>query len=180
MYDVFVKQCVIRPQFIYLERAYNDYRTDSRPCKRGATNQCAVRMSIALARAGFGLESFQPPSRVHDGDGACRTGGIAHVLGAQELARFLRRTMFEPRVSFASGGSGCANTFQQIRCLRGILYFNNCFTREGENTAQGDHIDLFNGERYFNEIIHPRAGGDETRGGRLFERADQVWFWRLA
>ncbi|MEI8374766.1 MAG: hypothetical protein WCJ35_18230 [Planctomycetota bacterium] len=38
---------------------------------------------------------------------------------------------------------------------------------------------LFNGQQYYNQIIHPHAGGNETTGGNLFGRADQVWFWHL-
>jgi hypothetical protein len=45
--------------------------------------------------------------------------------------------------------------------------------------ARGDHIDLFDGEQYFNQIIPPEAGGDETTGGSLFARADAVRFWPL-
>jgi hypothetical protein len=181
MYNVFIEQCVIRPQYVFLERAYNDYRTNSRPCRRGAANQCAVRMSIALGRAGFGLEAFQPRARVHSGDGACQTDGIPHVLGAEELAVFLRRTLGPP-IPFrqTAPGQGCASAFESIQGQRGILYFDNCFTRAGETARSGDHIDLFNGRQYFNQIIHPQAGGDELTGGSLFGRAGQVWFWPLS
>jgi hypothetical protein len=180
MYEPFVQQCVIRPQYQYLARAYQDYRTNSTPCQRGVANQCAVRMSIALARAGYGLEAFQPAQRVHSGDGACHTNGVPHVLAALELARFLRLGLGAPLlISPRAHGGGCAHAFTQIRGQRGIVYFNNCFTRAGAVVQSGDHIDLFDGQRYFNQIIHPHAGGDETTGGDLFGRADQVWFWRM-
>jgi hypothetical protein len=179
MYEPFVQGCVSKPQYQFLERAYNDYRMDSKPCKQGAENQCAVRMSIALGRAGFGLESFQPSSRVHKGGKSCQTNGMAHVLGAEELARFLRQALFAPVVFQPGAKNGCAGAFQTVQRTRGILYFNNCFKRKGETHARGDHIDLFNGLQYYNQIIHPKAGGDETTGGDLFGRADQVWFWQL-
>ena len=53
MYEPYILQCVVRPQYAFLQRAYDDYRTNSTPCRRGVTNQCAVRMSIALGRSGF-------------------------------------------------------------------------------------------------------------------------------
>ena len=181
MWEVFVQQCVARPQYSLLERGYNDYRSNSRPCQRGATNQCAVRMSLALGRAGFGLESFTPRTRVHSGNGACQTNGLEHVLGALELATYLERSLGAPQNwRERTPNGGCAFVYALIQGQTGILYFNNCFTREGSTVRQGDHIDLFNGRQYFNEIIHPRAGGDETTGGSLFGRADGVRFWRLS
>lgn len=165
MYEIFVSACVSRPQYALLARGYNDYLVNSRPCQRGATNQCAVRMSIALGRAGFGLESFHPQNRVHSGNGHCQTNGVKHVLGANELAQFLSRDMASPsRIQPGAGQRGCQNAFQEIRGRRGIVYFNNCFTHQGATRQTGDHIDLFDGEQYFNQIIHPRAGGDETTG----------------
>src|SRR5689334_5028070 len=87
---IFVEQCVVRPSATLLEKAYQDYLTDSAPCKvPSVKNQCAVRMSIALARCGFGLESFSPQNRVHRNRSSCQQA-IPHVLGANELARFLK------------------------------------------------------------------------------------------
>jgi len=180
MYEPFISQCVVRPQYALLQRAYEVYRGNSQPCARGVANQCAVRMSIALGRSGFGLEGFMPQSRVHSGNGACHTDGMSHVLGALELATWLKRALGDPlNIRPQAGTSGCAHAFTQIRGQTGIVYFNNCFTRAGSAVQVGDHIDLFNGQQYYNQIIHPRAGGDETTGGDLFGRADQVWFWRL-
>src|SRR3954463_6617804 len=159
MYEVFIPACVERPQYQYLMRAYEDYRANSRPCMRGATNQCAVRMSIALGRSGFGLESFPRRERVHSGSGNCQTNGIKHVLGANELANWLRDTLADPTVIRpAAGQRGCAAAAQQLRGLQGIVYFNNCFAREAGGPQVGDHIDLFTGSQYYNQIIHPQAG----------------------
>jgi len=181
MYEVFVHQCVIRPQYQFLKQAYDTYLLDEgKPCQAGVSNQCAVRMSIALGRSGFGLESFQPRSRVHDGV-RCRTDGIAHVLGANELAQFLTRALFPPeQFSESKKGEGCASAYDKITGRKGIVYFNNCFTRGGETKKVGDHIDLFTGTQYYNQVIHPKAGGDESSVGSLFAAADGVWFWALS
>ena len=180
MYEPFLTMCVLRPQFGLLQRAYETYLGNSAPCQRGITNQCAIRMSIALGRAGFGLEGFQPRNRVHSGDRRCGTDGMSHVAGANELALWLRSALGRPQVIRPErSGGGCAHAFEQLRGHNGIVYFNNCFRREGSTAQSGDHIDLFNGRQYYNQILHPHAGGDETTGGSLFGRADEVWFWEL-
>lgn len=181
MYEPFIQQCVIRPQYALMQRAYETYKLDGgRPCQAGVTNQCAVRMSIALGRSGFGLESFNPRNRVHHGI-TCKTDGVEHVLGAEELARFLQWSLFAPSIyREKKKGGGCADAYSQISPSKGILYFNNCFTRGGEAKKVGDHIDLFNGTQYYNQIIHPKAGGNESSIGDLFAAADAVWFWTLA
>lgn len=148
MYEPFILQCVVRPQYAFLQRAYDDYRTNSMPCRRGATNQCAVRMSIALGRSGFGLEGFTPRTRVHSGTGACATNGMSHVLAALELAEYLKRALGQPVIIRPqSAGAGCAHAFTQIRGRTGIVYFNNCFTREGSTVQVGDHVDLLSVQR---------------------------------
>lgn len=176
---VLVQQCVARPP--YSDRGYNDYGSNPRSCQRGATDQCAVRMSLALGRAGFGLESSTPRTRVLSGNGACQTNGLEHALGAVELATHLERSPGAPQSwRERTPNGGCAFVCALIQGQTGILDFNNCFTREGSTVRQGDHIDLFHGRQYYNEIIHPRAAGGETTGGFPFGRAGGVRFWRLS
>jgi len=178
MYEVFVQQCVMRPQYLHLRRAYETYKLDhGLPCKGGVKNQCAVRMSIALARSGFGLESFEPRARVHKGV-KCQTDGIPHVLGAEELANFLSKTLFKPTAYSAAKKGGCASAYEQVSGRTGILYFNDCFKRD--DGSAGDHIDLFDGSKYYNQILHPKAGGNESSIGNLFAASNRVWFWQLA
>lgn len=90
-----------RPAYVLMETAYDDYATcvsgvtdPTKPCpQRGITNQCAVRMTVALVRCGFSLDAFTPRERVHRG----RCGlQVHHVIGAQELERYLRRVMGTP------------------------------------------------------------------------------------
>jgi hypothetical protein len=180
MYEPFIQMCVARPQYALLQRGYEAYRSNASPCRGGATNQCAVRMSIALGRAGFGLESFAPSNRVHSGGTRCGTDNMRHVLGAEELANFLTLSLGAPlTVRPRPRHSGCAHAIDQIRGQTGIVYFNNCFERAGSGIRQGDHIDLFNGQQYYNQILHPRAGGTESTVGNLFGAADQIRFWAV-
>src|SRR5258707_15363215 len=85
IYSMFVEECVNQPSADLMEKAYKDYVDDSEhptaasikeksaPCKDPSiANQCAVRMSIALARCGFDLEGFQPRRRVHVHNHACQ------------------------------------------------------------------------------------------------------------
>ena len=181
MYEPFVNQCVVRPQYALLQRGYEAYVSNSQPCRRTGPNQCAVRMSIALGRAGFGLEGFPSRQYVHSGDGGCATDGISHVTSAVALGTWLRSALGDPLIIRPpSGTTGCAQALEQIRGQTGIVYFNNCFTRQGATAQAGDHIDLFNGQSYYNNINRTEAGGDATTGGNLFGRADEVWFWRVA
>ena len=183
MYEPFITQCVARPQYALMQRAYGEYRANSRPCRRTGPNQCAVRMSIALGRAGFGLEGFPARASVHGGDARCGTDGMAHVAGAVALASWLRSALGQPTIFRPRTGSrGCAHALEQITGQTGIVYFNNCFTREGSTAQIGDHIDLFNGQNYFNDVNRVHAGGTESvgRANHLFGSADQVWFWPLS
>ena len=159
-----------------MERGYRDYVVDSAPCKAGVTNQCAVRMSVALERCGFSLAAFEPSRRIHNGRSSCLLS-LRHVLGAQELARYLARMWGEPE-KFRRSAARNAN--ETLAGRRGVIYFNNCFKRKKTDTIRkGDHIDLWTGSQYFNQIIHVGAGGDARSNARLFRRSDQVWFFQL-
>ena len=170
-----VNMCVVKPSYALMQRAYDDYRIDSAPCKSGVTNQCAVRMSVALLRCGFSLDAFQPQARVHRNRPVCQLS-VPHVLGAQELASYLRQMWGVPE-QFRGAALASAQTSLQGR--RGVIYFNNCFRRERGGPMVGDHIDLWTGTQYYNQIIHIGAGGDARAGSSLFDRADAVWFFLL-
>jgi hypothetical protein len=167
--------CVVKPLYTQMQRAYDDYRLDSAPCKAGVTNQCAVRMSVALERCGFSLDAFQPQNRVHRNRRSCQLT-VPHVLGAEELASYLRQMWGGPE-QFRGGTLQNAQTSLQFR--RGIIYFNNCFRRGSGGPMVGDHIDLWTGTQYYNQIIHVGAGGDARAGTSLFDRADAVSFFLL-
>jgi hypothetical protein len=75
-----------------MQEKYDEYRNDSAPCKSpGISNQCAVRMSLALVRNGFSLDNFPNQRRVHIGRAACALDDEPHVVGADELHRYLRQ-----------------------------------------------------------------------------------------
>ena len=159
-----------------MERAYRDYLADSAPCKNpDINNQCAVRMSVALGRCGFDLLGFPNRRRVHSGRRTCQLQ-VEHVVGARELADYLVTALCIPQRFDAKQADDARTT---LAGQRGIIYFNNCFRRTAGGPMIGDHIDLFDGTNYYNEIIRVTAGGDARSGTDLFRRADQVWFFPL-
>lgn len=175
-YTSLVNMCVIKPSYQLMQMAYNDYLVDSAPCKGGVTNQCAVRMSIALERCGFSLSAFDPARRVHHGRASCQVS-INHVLGANELARYLTRIWGSPERFNGQAGHNAATT---LNGRKGIIYFDNCFRRETGGPKTGDHIDLWTGTQYYNQLIHVGAGGDASASATLFTRAEGIWFYPLA
>ena len=166
---------VARPAMGNLRRAFNAYRLDSQPCKRRRMpNQCAIRLSIALYRSGFHLNGITGP--VHHSPRSCHLS-IPHVAGANQLASYLQRKLGTP-TKFRHQDH--ASAVRQLQGQQGIIYFDNCYRRRGRSAKQGDHIDLWVGDRYFNQILHVSAGGNSRPDAHLFEQADGgVWFWPL-
>jgi Type VI secretion system (T6SS), amidase effector protein 4 len=166
---------VERIQFSLMQSCYETYRTDARPCKNPSIdNQCAVRMSLALVRNGFSFDSFANQRRIHSGRASCQLGDEAHVVGANELHLYL----VSQWDTGLRGAGGDIRT--QIAGTPGIVYFNNCFHRgtDAEGTNTGDHIDLWNGTNYYNQILGIGAGGNARAGTDLFSRASYVrYFW---
>jgi hypothetical protein len=175
-YDSLVNVCIIKPSYQLMKMAYEDYRVDSAPCKAGVTNQCAVRMSVALHRCGFDIDNFDPARRVHRGRSRCQLS-VPHVLGANELARHLASQWGEPERYTRNAAHNAADV---LHSRTGVIYFNNCFQRAGQSSRRGDHIDLWNGTTYYNTIIHVGAGGDASASTPLFGRSDAVWFFPLS
>lgn len=175
-YPSLVNVCVLKPSYQLMQRAYSDYVVDSAPCKGGVTNQCAVRMSVALERCGFSLSAFDPANRVHRNRRSCQCD-VQHVLGANELARYLTRMWGVPETFNGDAGHNAATTLDG---RTGVIYFDNCFRRQADGPKTGDHIDLWTGTQYYNQIIYVGAGGDAGASATLFGRAEAVWFYPLS
>lgn len=163
-----------RPTFGQMRSLYEDYRADTMPCKYpGIENQCAVRMSLALVRNGFSLDNFPEQRRIHRGRSQCVVEDD-HIVGADELHQYLVRVW-----DAGLRGTGSA-ILPQISGTPGIIYFNNCFHRsaDAEGSNRGDHIDLWDGENYYNQILQVSAGGGTAVQSDLFATADYVrFFW---
>lgn len=98
-------------------------------------NQCAIRVSYALKKAGVSFATF-PQSRkcwVHPGDD--------HVLAAKELADWLERRPFSgiKSVEEVTGEDWRAKIVDRT----GIVCFEDYYAPD--ESSGGDHIDLWDG-----------------------------------
>lgn len=122
------------------------------PCLDGYSNQCAIRMSIALENSGVDLSTY-PGNKCSHG----------HARGAQGLANFLKKIWGPPTWTYIRNRSRAKRLLQSHH---GVIFFKNCFTRSGEAGRWGDHIDVW------------FLGGAQTYEN--FSGSDAVWFWKLA
>ncbi|MCY1287969.1 Type VI secretion system (T6SS), amidase effector protein 4 [compost metagenome] len=140
------------PAFINL---WNNYPSENHPCDGGWDNQCAIRMSITL-----NAERSIHVDRNTYSEPKC---GHGHARGAESLANWLwRRHLGRPAIY--TDGAAAKRT---LSGKTGIIFFKDCFTRQGERRAVGDHIDLWN--RGFTKTYDDPAN-----------LSAQVWFWELS
>lgn len=140
-----------QPSAYRLWQAY-PFPPDRSPCSDGYTNQCAIRMSIALEKCGVDLARYPGNKCTH-----------GHARGAQGLASYLKRIWGQPTWTYRRNRDRAASLLQ---AHNGLIFFKNCFTRSGESTREGDHIDVW----FF--------GKAQTYED--FTGSDEVWFWKLA
>lgn len=140
----------MKPEF---SRLWARYPSEQHPCAGGWANQCAIRLSISLNAEGtivINEKTYPEPKCAH-----------GHARGAESLANYLWKRIGKPKI-YADG----AKAKRAIVGESGIVFFKDCFVREGEITARGDHIDLW------------RLGTTKTYSDPP-NQAKQVWFWRL-
>ncbi|APA89874.1 type VI secretion system amidase effector protein Tae4 (plasmid) [Paraburkholderia sprentiae WSM5005] len=115
------------------------------------TDQCAIRMSVALHRVGIEMKSFSS-KLVHPLSGQATIGriilgGKATATRADELGEWLKLQPFGglPKAEDITG----QDWVSKVKGRTGIIQFSRYWTRDGESTANasGGHIDLWNGSR---------------------------------
>jgi len=105
---------------------------------KGYENQCAIKISLALANAGQKLDGFR---------GATVTvSGYRLAIRAEELASWLR-TSAPTKINYHRSLITGENWQNNIKNRTGIIFFQDYWKREGESKPTGDHIDLWNGSR---------------------------------
>jgi hypothetical protein len=167
---------VQKPSATALYATYLRYFSDDAPCgDQRIRNQCAVRLSVALVRCGFELrdQDFDDPARIHRGRSSCQLAED-HVVGAEELQRALVR-VWGPGELFTSQLTDVGRAI--IGGRWGIIYFNNCFTRLGQRLPRGDHIDLWTGTQYMNQVLCIGAGGNAAAQTDLFGRSSNRGYY---
>lgn len=115
-------------------------------------NQCAIRMSVALADSGISLDTFT-------GEFCWHNHGKRHVLRAQELADWIA----SQTLIFGNIDKKFSVTDKDFKGKLGIVFFRNFWGRGN----QGDHIDLWYGD-------YMAKGASD-----YFIKSEEVWFWRL-
>ena len=174
-WNVLASAPVAKPAYLFLEKAYEDYRINPQPAGTRYSNQCAVRMSIALGRCGFLIDGFPEKNRIKSTPDL----PVPYIVGAHELADYLQDIWGRPNIFRHE----LSHVPTSINGKTGIIYFNNCFHRKNDKAGRnkGDHIDLWNGTYYYNQLLHIRAGEEDSLStGALFDSSDQIWLFELS
>src|SRR5688572_32757704 len=117
-----------QPAFINL---WNNYPAENAPCDGGYENQCAIRMSLTLnaeLTIKINKQTYSEPKCSH-----------GHARGAESLANWLWKRIARPKIF-----TDASKAKTDLAAKQGIVFFKDCFTREGETVRRGDHIDLWN------------------------------------
>jgi hypothetical protein len=135
--------CKVNVQAVKFEDLWGNYPS-SDPCdakdkdgKKLFANQCAIRLSHALKKAGVTFKSYPAKRKcwVHaDAD---------HILSAAELADWLE---LQPFVGCKKSEQITgADWYEKVVDRTGILCFEDYYAPSGG--SGGDHIDLWNGSK---------------------------------
>jgi len=163
------------------------FSPNATPCqtkgKEHFTNQCAIRVGVAMQKSGIDTTKFNHVQRCW-----FHPELAGHIIRAEELANALhkQRTIvpgLRSREKIAPKGFE-----NEIKNRTGIIFFKDYFLRKGEITRNrsGDHIDFWNGSRLPSigswARIHSRFVANILRD---FDHSDyheskEIWFWPLS
>jgi len=142
---------MVKPNFLTLWDNYPDHNV--KQCGDGWANECAIRLSLTLNAEGtltVSKNTYTEPKCSH-----------GHARGAESLANWLYKKIGRPKIYTDS-----AKAKADLVGKTGIIFFKDCFTRTGEKTQVGDHIDVW-------------KWGIAKSYDDPGNRAKQVWFWEL-
>lgn len=153
------------PTAAVLLREYRRFReVNGMPCGQDITNQCAIRMSVALMRSDIGFHFDRTRIRYTHSASNRRCGtGAAHNASASRLIDYLRGIWTFQRYSKAGSNAMTADQIQRAISGRpGIIYFEDCFERS--DGSAGDHIDFWDGSRVMNDRLNYNGPGEREAG----------------
>lgn len=102
----------------------------------GFSNQCAIKVSMAIHGAGVEMKSFR--------GSAIKMDGMTTAYVAEQLAAWLKLQPFCGLPKQPEDVTG-KDWQDKITGRTGIIFFANYWKRDGETTRpSGDHIDLWN------------------------------------
>lgn len=138
------------PAVTYLQ-IWNNHPYPDSPCDDPQfTNQCAIRMGVALRGAGVNLATFH-------GAKCWSQHTPRHILRAQELATWMKtQSDIFGQVNVYKNGA----TSAEFTGKTGVVFIQ-------DGWGPTDHIDVWNGSQM--------KGGSPS----YFARGKQVWFWEL-
>jgi peptidoglycan hydrolase-like protein with peptidoglycan-binding domain len=149
------------PTGAQLRAAYDAYTSvGGKPCQREITHQCAIRLTIALARSNIGFHLS--PSRVgelyvHSPNSDLCGGGLeAHDASASRVFRYISGFWDFTQYSIHRTMTG-RDIYQRIKDTPAIIFFHKL----GSGT---NHIDYFDGARIMNDELNYAAPGEPRRG----------------
>ncbi|WP_281558908.1 type VI secretion system amidase effector protein Tae4 [Thalassomonas sp. RHCl1] len=164
---------------------------EDNPCttngEKNFTNQCAIRVGVALAKCGVKTSSI--PGATHCWHGHDKSQG--HVIRAEELANGLNKF---PVAGIQKVIKVNPDEFaDELHGKKGIIFFKDYWQRttngkkESFRNRSGDHIDLWNGRRITDwrswARIHARMGSwglhSFVPGWSDLEDSKSIWFWRI-
>lgn len=134
---------------------YVDPKTGKPP--PGFTNQCAIKVSVAIHGAGIEMKSFT--AKVIGANpkdfGLIKINGKNTATLASQLAQWLKKQPFCGLPQQPENITG-EDWEKNIKGRTGIVYFADYWQRQGESetTRSGDHIDLWNESRLTHNIAN--------------------------
>jgi hypothetical protein len=143
---------------MHFQDLWDAYPTEHDPCQKTDgtpyhDHQCAIRMGVCLANAGYNLTSC-PAMRCWHGHGR------RHIIKSQELANWLVTRTKDLGATLTRRRNVTHNDYTKVK---GIVFFQHFW---GDN-HQGNHIDLWDGK-----VTRTGASSD-------FSESEAVWFWEL-
>lgn len=165
-----------------LRHEYGKFReVNGKPCNQSISNQCAVRMSVALMRCDIGFHFDRTKIEyTHSDCGA----GAEHNASASRLFNYLKTIWtFQKYSKVGTTAQTAGQIMMAVSGRSGIIYFEDCFERS--NGTAGDHIDYWNGSCVMNDLLNYNGPGerepeDNLRSNRWFRKAARnIWFLGL-
>jgi hypothetical protein len=126
---------------------YRDPKTGEVP--PGYADQCAIRMSATLHKAGVQMKSFNMANvKLAAGEsfGRILLDGLPTATKASQLGSWLSKQPFCGLPPIPEDITG-QDWEAKVKGRTGIVMFDRYWTRQGETSPSGGHIDLWNGKR---------------------------------
>ncbi len=138
-------------------------------------NQCAIRMGVALRRAGIAPEQLSGCAHcvVHQ-------RSEMHYINASQLANALARSNIEglgPLEKYS--GQDAAAFYPKIFGRTGIIYLKDYWARSSDQAGNptGDHIDVWNGYRSSAKWLMEWFSWAGYYSN--YAHAKEIWFWEV-